>query len=121
MQNISEAEARALLSHPLRCEGDFAWTPQKEQSLGQIRAADIVDDAGRGTPMAVELNYTRSAAETGYVFSVFMLNRSSTERVYQLEVNHSRRKPKDAHARSHEQIGDRRLIAQVGWQYWGDN
>jgi hypothetical protein len=116
MPKISEAEARALLSRPLRCEGDFAWKRQKDQLPGWVLCAGIIDDAGRGTHLAVELNYTRSAAKTRYVFSVVMLNRSSTERVYQLDVNHRGRKLKDAHAMSHEHIGDRRLIGQAGWQ-----
>ncbi|MFC0131614.1 hypothetical protein [Massilia eurypsychrophila] len=115
---ISEAEARALLSRPLRCAGDFAWISQKSEPPARILSAGIVDHAGRRTNLAVKLIYTRGVSRTRYLFSVFLLNRSSTERVYQLEVSHTLRKQKDAHAMSHEHIGDRRQNGAAVWQHW---
>jgi hypothetical protein len=118
MPKISEAEARALLSRPLRCEGDIAWTLQKDKPSGKMLSGGVVDDAGRGTHMAFDLKYMSGGTKTKYVFSVFMLGRSSTERVYQLEVIQARHEVKDEHAISHEHIGDRRLIAPPDWQHW---
>jgi hypothetical protein len=68
--------------------------------------------------MAVELNFTHSSAKKKYVFSVFPLDRSSTERVYQLEVTQALRKPKDTHGHSHEHIGDQRFIGPASWRNW---
>ncbi len=69
--------------------------------------------------MVVELKLTDAVAKTRYVFSVFLLNQFSAERVYQLEVNHALREPKDTHRKSHEHIGDQRLNGQASWQHWG--
>ncbi len=68
--------------------------------------------------MMVEVSFTRSASKTKYLFAVLLLNRTSTDRVYQLEVSHTRRKQKDAHALSHEHIGDRRQVGEAVWQNW---
>jgi hypothetical protein len=118
MPNISEAEARVLLGRPLRCEGDFAWTSQKDKPPGRIISVGIVDEAGKNTDMVVELKYSHSVAKTKYVFSVILLSRFSTERVYQLEVNQGSAAIKSAHAISHEHIGDRRVVGAAAWRHW---
>lgn len=70
--------------------------------------------------MFVELAYMHSAkaAKTRYVFSVFLRNRYGQERVYQLEVVQGSRSSKAAHDKSHEHIGDLRLIGHTRWQHW---
>ena len=117
---ISEAEARLLLSCPLHCEGDFAWTSRRNRQKSHIFSAGLLDDSESATPMLVELACTRGvrAAETRYVFSVFIRKPYGQERVYQLEVVKGSRRRKDAHGRSHEHIGDLRLTGSAHWDDW---
>lgn len=68
MPKISEAEARALLSRPLRCEGDFAWALKKVEPPGKVLSAGVVDEAGRGTHMAVDLKYMCAPSMTATTF-----------------------------------------------------
>lgn len=97
---------------------------QKDKPPGKVFSAGVVDEAGRGTHMAVDLRYMRGSRKTKYVFSVVMLGRSGTERVYQLEVIPAQHDVKDEHAVSHEHLGDRRMIGpalgSVGamMKYW---
>lgn len=123
MSKISEAEARLLLSRPLRCEGDFAWTSRRNRQEGHILSAGLLDDSHFATSMFVELAYTQGAkaAKTRYaryVFSVFLRKRYGQERVYQLEVVQGSRHGKDAHGRSHEHIGELRLTGPARWNDW---
>lgn len=70
--------------------------------------------------MFVELAYMQgaSSARTRYIFSIFLRKRHGQERVYQLEVVQESRRSKDAHRRSHEHIGDLRLIGPARWNNW---
>jgi hypothetical protein len=120
MPDISEAEARLLLSRPLRCEGDFAWVSRANGRSGRILSVGLLDEAGLATSLVVELRYTHSApvATTRYLFSVLIRERYGQQRVYQLEVTQAPRDPKDAHQRSHEHIGDLRLTGHSRWRRW---
>jgi hypothetical protein len=119
MPKISEAEARALLSRPLYCECDVAWSPRKKQNAWRLTGG-VVDEAGRGTHMFVQLDYTHLTKPplTKFLFSVFIDNGFTTDRVYQLEVVQALRAPKDRHSHSHEHIGDQRVIGHALWQQW---
>jgi hypothetical protein len=121
MPKISEAEARALLSRPLRCEGDFAWTPLRTRPESRTFSTGILDETGQRTHMVVQFKYTHQKKPiwTKYQFSVLIDYGYGMERVYQLEVVHAAREPQDTHSESHEHIGDRRSIGQAGWQRWG--
>jgi hypothetical protein len=70
--------------------------------------------------MVVEFTYVHKAkhAKTRDVLSVFIRYRYGTQRVYQLEVVQESRDTKDAHGKSHEHIGDLRLIGDTRWQPW---
>jgi hypothetical protein len=120
MSDLSEAEARLLLSHPLRCEGDLAWAPLPGRRGGRILSVGLLDETGIATPLVVELRcmHAAQASTTRYLFSVLIRERYGQQRVYQLEVNQAPREPKDAHRRSHEHIGDLRLIGHARWRRW---
>lgn len=70
--------------------------------------------------MLVELAciHGASVAKTRYVFSVFLRQRFGDERVYQLEVVQGSRQNRDPHGRSHEHIGDLRLVGPARWDNW---
>jgi hypothetical protein len=120
MSKISEAEARLLLSRPLRCEGDVTWAPQPDGREGRILSVGVLDDTGAATPMVVELTYIHSAktAKTKYLFSVFIRYPYGSQRIYQLEVTQTSRDTKDIHGKSHEHIGDLRAMGHARWQQW---
>jgi hypothetical protein len=120
MPKISEAEARLLLSRPLRCEGDLAWAPFADGREGLLFSAGLLDENGAATPMHIELRYMHNAQarKTRYQFSVFIRYSYGQQRVYQLEVAQASRNPKDVHGKSHEHVGDLRLIGHARWQHW---
>lgn len=117
---ISEAEARMLLSRPLHCEGDLAWASRRKCQKGRIFSGGLLDDSKSATSMFVELACTNGvrAAETRYVFSVFLRKRYGQERVYQLDVAQGSRRRHDAHRKSHEHIGDLRVTGSPSWDEW---
>jgi hypothetical protein len=120
MPNISEAEAHALLSRPLRCEGDFAWrTPAYRRTTRQL-SAGILNEGGAATRMYVELifRYSVKAPVTTYLFTVFKDDDYGPGRVYQLEVTRASRTLKDLHKLSHEHIGDHRSDGKANWNDW---
>lgn len=120
MSDITEAEARLLLSRPLRCEGDLAWAPRADGREGRRLCVGVLDQTGLATPLVVELRYMHNAqtATTRYRFSVLIRERYTQQRMYQLEVTQAPRNPKDAHRLSHEHIGDLRLIGHARWRGW---
>ena len=120
MSDISEAEARLLLSRPLRCEGDLAWAPRADGRNGRILSVGVLEDTGLATSLVVDLRYMHNAqsATTKYLFTVQMRERYGLQRVYQLEVTQAPRDPKDVHQKSHEHIGDLRLIGHARWRRW---
>jgi hypothetical protein len=117
---ISEAEARMLLSRPLHCEGDLARSSRRKGQKGPVFSAGLLDDSKSATSMFVELACTNGvrAAETRYVFSVFLRTRYGQERVYQLDVVQGARHRQDVHGRSHEHIGDLRVSGSARWEEW---
>ncbi len=120
MFNIPEAEARMLLSRPLRYEGDLPWAKARNRPASLMLSVGILDGSGTATAMEVELSYRRGASTTTkYLFSVYIRRSYGKGRVYQLEVTQTRRGIKDRHAQSHEHIGDRRFDGQAVWQNWG--
>ncbi|TFW17258.1 hypothetical protein [Duganella callida] len=120
MNDISESEARSLLASFTYCEMDRDWMPEKIQPGTYTLAAGLLDKDGVGTRMQVELRFRRSH-KTGlisYVFSVFKRTPHGTERVYQLDVRHSKKPIKNLHDKSHEHMGSRRSEGQEFWLHW---
>ncbi len=80
----------------------------------------MLDQDGIRTQLLVELIY-RHSRKTGlnwYKFTVFLRHAWGLERVYQLDVTHSRRPIKDKHSQPHEHIGKRRVNGELSWQKW---
>lgn len=120
MLKISEAEARVLLSRPLRCEVDFAWATARGRPASLVLSVGVMDDSGIATSMEVELSYRSDGrTATKYLFSVYLRRSYGKSRVYQLEVTNTSRDSKDLHGVSHEHVGDRRFNGQAAWQNWG--
>lgn len=120
MPTIPEAEARALLSRPQRCEGEFAWSTPKYRRTTRQLTAGLLDESGVATGMYLELvfRYSPKGPITTYLFTVFNGDQYGAERVYQLEVTGAQRRSKDLHKLSHEHIGDYRLDAKANWKDW---
>jgi hypothetical protein len=120
MRNISEKEAQTLLSEATRCECDQDWTPLGVQPGTSCMDMGLVDAEGVGTQMQVNLCFRRRS-KTGivrYVFTVFKRHPYGKDRVYQLDVMHSRKPLKNAHGKSHEHMGDRRSLGDATWETW---
>lgn len=120
MQDIPEAEARALLSEPLRCEDAPGWEPLKMQSDSFEIGVAVIDLQGRSVRLYVQLLYRRSykTKSIKHKFSVFRRQAYGLERVYQLQVNHFPRPVKNAHEMSHEHIGDLKVMGDASWGKW---
>lgn len=120
MPTIPEAEARALLSRPQRCEGEFAWSTPKYRRTTRQLTAGLIDEGGAATHMYVELvfRYSPKAPMTTYLFTVFKDDHYGLARVYQLEVTGAQRRLTDLHKLSHEHIGDHRLNGKANWNDW---
>lgn len=121
MRNISEEEARALVSFPLRCEGDGDWLPVKIQPATRMLGAGVMNEDGVSTQMYVELIYKHShkTRMTSYCFTLFKRFGYGKERVYQLAVTQSQRRLNDAHKLSHQHMGDCRTAGDAAWENWG--
>jgi hypothetical protein len=120
MPNITEAEARLLLSSPLRCEGELAWATARNRPASLMLSIGILDGSGAATPMEVDLVYrSDTITATQFLFSIYIRRPYGRGRVYQLEVTHTLREIKDRHAQSHEHMGDRRFDGQAAWENWG--
>jgi hypothetical protein len=120
MRNISEEEARALLSETTCCECDRDWAPLGTQFGASSMDIGLVDADGVGTQMQVNLCFRRGH-KTGivrYVFTVFKRQVYGKDRVYQLDVTHSRRPLKNAHKKSHEHMGNVRMLGDATWETW---
>jgi hypothetical protein len=120
MRDIPEAEARALLTEQLRCEDAPDWMPLRIQPHTFEIGVGVVDLAGKSVGMYVQLHY-RFSLKTKiikYQFSVFLRQPYGLERVYQLQVNHFPVPVRDAHQRSHEHIGNLRVIGSANWENW---
>lgn len=120
MNDIKEAEARALLSHPLKCEDCDDWQPIKTQPGSFTVGAGVVDASGLGTRLYVQLDYrnSRKTQSIKYIFTVFKRQPYGSERVYQLEILQVPKQLKDLHKRSHEHFGDARSKGDASWNDW---
>lgn len=120
MQDIPEYEARALLIEPRRCEDAPNWAPIKQQPGSFEIGVGVVDHEGKSTGLYVQLIFQRSYKTqiVRYRFTVFKRQRYGSDRVYQLQVNHFPRPVHDAHQRSHEHIGNRRVTGDAAWANW---
>lgn len=120
MQDIPEAEARALLSGDLRCEDAPDWMPLKMQPNTFEMGVGVINSDGRSAGMYVQLHY-QSSAKTKiikYQFTVFRRLSYGLERVYQLQVNHFPVPMRDAHQWSHEHMGKLRVTGDASWANW---
>lgn len=120
MQDIPEAEARALLSGPLRCEDCDEWEPVRIQPGTFTTSAGVLDAHGVGTRLHVNLDYRNSqkTKTIKYVFSVFKRQPYGRDRVYQLEIVQSPSQSKDLHKRAHEHYGKARINVDASWCEW---
>jgi hypothetical protein len=120
MPDISEPEARILLSQPLRCEDAPDWKNAGVQVGTSVLRSGLVDPMGVATGLYLELLYIPRprALLVSYRFSVFRRNRCDVERVYQLTVNQSASPIKDKHRQSHEHLGASRHTGKASWQNW---
>jgi len=120
VHDVSYEEAQELLKKPQRCEDAGDWQPEKQQPNTWSLSIGVLDEYGIHTQQLVELIYRRSPKTglTWYKFSVFLHHAWGLERVYQLDVTHSRRPIKDLHGRPHEHIGKRRIEGKSSWQKW---
>jgi len=120
MNDIPEAEARALLGRATYCELDGDWSPEKVQVGTFSISSGLTDGEGVGTRMQVELRFRRGH-KTGlvtYVFSVFKRTSHGTDRIYQLDVTHSKRPIRNLHDKSHEHMGALRTAGHDSWSNW---
>jgi hypothetical protein len=121
MNDIPEAEARSLLSCPLRCEGCEEWEPLRTQPGSFTTGAGVVDARGVGSRLYVQLDYRNSlkTRSVKYVFTVVKRQPYGRDRVYQLEIFQVPKQLKDIHRRSHEHFGDSRVLGDASWNDWG--
>lgn len=120
MQDIPESEARALLVELRRCEDAPDWLAIKLQPGSFEVGVGVVDYEGKSANLYVQLLFQRSHKTKiiRYCFSLYKRQRYGLERVYQLQVNHFPRPVHDAHQRSHEHIGKRRVTGDAYWANW---
>lgn len=120
MIDIPEAEARALLSSPLRCEGCEGWEPIRTQPSSCTVGAGVVNAIGVGSQLYVQLDYRNSlkTRTVKYVFTVMKRQPYGSDRVYQLEIFQVPKPLKDLHKRSHEHFGDSRSQGAASWNDW---
>jgi hypothetical protein len=120
VHDVSYEEAQALLKNPQRCEDAGDWQPEKQPRDVWSLSIGVLDQNGIRTQLLVDLIY-RTSQKTGftrYIFTVFLRHTWGVERVYQLDVMHSRRPIKDKHSQSHEHVGKRRIDGELSWQKW---
>lgn len=120
MNNIPESEARELLATASVCEFEGEWMPEKVSPGTFTTSAGLVDAEGVGRQMTVKLFFRRSQ-KTGivkYVFSVYKRTPYSLDRIYQLDVTHTRKPIKNLHDMSHEHIGSLRRNGNESWSRW---
>lgn len=120
MADMPETAARALLCEPLQCLDCGEWVVSKDQPEVWIIRAGLTDEFGRATRLMVELRCRRTAGAMirNFLFTVLVKTAYRIERVYQLEVNQTRKRLKDRHKRSHEHYGDARNLGDDSWKTW---
>jgi hypothetical protein len=120
MQDIPEAEARALLQKLRICEDFPEWAPIRLQPGSFEIAAGVVDEDGKGSGLLVQLLYQHSFKTQikKYKCSVFQRQAYGLDRVYQLQVNHFTRPIRNPHHKSHQHIGDFRDLGDASWANW---
>jgi hypothetical protein len=120
MRDISEAEARIILAERKTCEDSGPWIPQK-MPTGMVRiSCGLVDAEGFGTGLFVQLDFRRSPTTriAKFVFTVFQSRPHGPERVYQLDIEQMKAKPKNMHSMAHEHIGSLRVTGTTDWFSW---
>lgn len=120
MNDVTEAEAKALLGNPLSCVEAPDWQPWKLQPGTCIIEVGVLDNRGINARLLVQLIFRESPRthRTSYKFSVFKRQPYGLERVYQLSVEQWATGIPDAHKRSHEHFGDQRTIGPKAWESW---
>ncbi len=120
MYDILEEEARALLAGAMICQESPAWAPIKPVRGTVEIICGLVDEVGIGHGLYVHLVFRRSPSTSlpRYKFSVFRTTSSGPERVYQLDVEQMKSKPKNAHSMAHEHFGNTRMVGDVSWLNW---
>lgn len=118
MFDIPESEARALLQPQLLCGDPGEWIQSKEHPGAYRIAAGLTTREGKPTNMSVELQYLHAGSGTNFHFTVFLHETGRSQRVYQLEINQSRKHTRDRHRWSHEHVGDKRFLGTEQWDDW---
>lgn len=122
LNDIPEAEARALLSKRYVCDGWGPWAPAKAAPEAFHLICGLLDEDGSRTPLYVELfaKISQKTKVAHYVFSI-KRHRPLSGRIYQLEVKTSPKSLKDAHQMPHEHIGRSTICGNATWMDWGFN
>lgn len=120
MNDLPEAEARALLASPLYCRDIQDWSNWKLQPGTTQAGMGLVNEDGLGVRMQVSLWFRRGTKTnlTHHVFTVFKQEPHGLERVYQLEVRQWPKQVKDEHMRPHEHWGATRIVGGESWASW---
>lgn len=118
MSDISVNDALTLLRQPLLCVDPGEWVSSAGQLGVYHIAAGLTTRDGKPTSLSVELRYRRAGSVTGCQLTVFLHDALCRHRVYQLEINQSRKRTKDRHRWSHEHIGDKRIVGPEKWDSW---
>lgn len=121
MDDIPEAEARALLASRFICPDPSDWAQQRIQPGTHFTECGLVNEQGARTGLHVQL-IARTGRKTGittFKFTVFRLNLRAPQRVYQLHVQQAPRAPADRHNWPHEHWGDHRETGDAAWLNWG--
>lgn len=120
MLDIKESEAKALLAEELRCIDCELWIPHKVNKFLSSASAGTINNQGISPGIIVELDYYLHPLTQikSYKFSVFKQRPYGRDRIYQLDVRQSKKQIRDAHSKSHEHFGDKRIEGDDAWSLW---
>jgi hypothetical protein len=120
MNDISESEARALLTKTLFCEDCESWKICKDSTYTHKCGSGLLDGQGVNVSLLVELSHFRHpiTKQIRYVFSVFKKHPYGLDRVYQLDVLQCKKTIKNRHSKPHEHIGNKRIEGHDTWSNW---
>lgn len=121
MNNVSHAQALALLGQSLLLEGPCEFLPSRHRPWHYVIEQGLVnrtDSTRAGLTVKLEYVITPKAHLRTWQFGVFKAQLGSPSRVYQLTITSAKKPIKDLHRLSHEHMGDCRSEAQPQWSGW---
>jgi hypothetical protein len=113
---MNEAEGREIAKIPKWGEPRSIWSQDRPNTLtNTFGVVDADGQSHKGLHAEFEVFISQRLRQCRFVFSLKKFDLGSTERAYQLDINHRSGIRRNDHHYSHEHYGESRQIADESW------